>query len=255
MTDRYQALRREVRVLRAYVMLSTLGIAALALSAVRRAGAPTRFGEIDVQRINVVEPDGTLRMVIADKARSPGPIEHGKPFGYKGGTRPGLIFYNDEGTEDGGLVFGGAKEKNGPSAGAQLSFDQYDQDQVVYMNYQEDAGRRSMGLHVADRADFPLPALAAALDSINAMPDGPARTAARQKLFGLHDGRPMFAPRVFVGRDTARAATVVLSDPLGRPRLRMFVDSTGAPHLEFLDARGRVVQQFPTAGASPGHAG
>jgi hypothetical protein len=32
----------------------------------------TSFEEIDVQRINLVEPDGTLRMIISDKALWPG---------------------------------------------------------------------------------------------------------------------------------------------------------------------------------------
>ena len=54
------------------------------------------FDEITVHRINVVEPDGTLRMVISAHARLPGIIVHGKeqPF-----ARPqaGMLFYNDEG--------------------------------------------------------------------------------------------------------------------------------------------------------------
>jgi hypothetical protein len=37
----------------------------------------TKFGEIAVLRLNIVEPDGTLRMVISDKARFPGIILHG----------------------------------------------------------------------------------------------------------------------------------------------------------------------------------
>src|SRR5262245_13208431 len=42
----------------------------------------TSFDEIDVHRINVLEPDGTLRMVISNHARFPGIIVHGKekPF-------------------------------------------------------------------------------------------------------------------------------------------------------------------------------
>lgn len=237
-------LRRELRALRAYVILNTLAIAVVALAAFRGSSGPAKFDEIDVQRINVREPDGALRLVISNKALSPGPIEHGKPFGYKGGNRPGLIFYNDEGTEDGGLVFGGEDTGRGPSAGAQLSFDQYDQDQVVYLNYDEGHGKRTMGLHVADRGDVPIWQLAAELDSVNAMPAGPARTAARRKLLGLRDGKPLFAPRVFVGRDTARAADVVLSDPLGHPRLRLTVDSSGTPRIEFLDERGRIVREI-----------
>ena len=36
------------------------------------------FDEIDVHRINVVEPDGTLRMTISDRAQFPGMIVKGK---------------------------------------------------------------------------------------------------------------------------------------------------------------------------------
>jgi hypothetical protein len=60
----------------------------------------------------------------------------------------------------------------------------------------------------------------------------------------------MFAPRVFVGRDPSRSAILRLSDPMGRPRLRMIVDSLGAARIEFLDGRGRVVQQIPAVADS-----
>lgn len=248
MCDQQEKLHRELRALRGYVMLSTLALGVVALSAFRKASAPAKFDEIDVERINVREPDGKLRLVISDRARSPGPIARGKPFGYPGGTRPGLIFFNDEETENGGLVFEGRTEDGRHSAGAQLSFDQYDQDQVVYLTYQDQNGKRVMGLNVADRADIPITEQVAAMDSVNRMPDGPAKTAARQRLFGAHDGVPVFAPRVFVGRDQSRTAVLRLSDPMGRPRLRMSVDSTGAARIEFLDAQGRVVQQIPPAG-------
>jgi hypothetical protein len=37
-----------------------------------------RFDEIDVRRINVREPDGTLQMVISNHTRLPGVIARGK---------------------------------------------------------------------------------------------------------------------------------------------------------------------------------
>src|ERR1051325_7880837 len=71
------------------------------------------FDEIQVHRINVVEPDGTLRMVISNRDRLPGVIVKGKeskPF-----DRPeaGMLFYNDEGSENGGLIFGGHRNEKG----------------------------------------------------------------------------------------------------------------------------------------------
>jgi hypothetical protein len=250
MCDAHLGLQRELRGLRVYVALSTALIGFLSITAFRRSAEPTRFEEIDVQRINIREPDGKLRMILSNRARSTGPIAHGKPFGYPGGTRPGMIFFNDEETENGGLIFEGKAQNGGHASGAQLSFDQYDQDQVVYLTYDDENGKRTMGLNVADRGDVPITELAAAMDSINRMPDGPAKTAARQKLYGPRNGVPMFAPRVFVGRDPSRSAILRLSDPMGRPRLRMIVDSLGAARIEFLDGRGRVVQQIPAVADS-----
>ncbi len=221
MSEELSQLRGEIRTLRTYLVLTTTVMMVLTLSAFQRANVPTRFDEIDVQRINVREPDGKLRMVLSNRARSTGPIAHGKPFGYPGGGRPGIIFFNDEETENGGLVFEGRRDNGVVNAGAQLSFDQYDQDQVVTLAYDDQGGQRTMGLNVIDRAD----------------------TAGGQRPVGS----PMTAPRVFVGRDPARSAVLRLSDPFGRARLRLVVDSLGAARIEFLDGRGRVVQQIPAA--------
>src|SRR5258706_12394240 len=95
-------IRRELRLLKGYALVMTALLGTVSVAAFRQAAQKTKFTEIDVERINVVEPDGKLRLVISNRARSIGPIYKGKPFGYPGGTRPGLIFFNDEGTENGG---------------------------------------------------------------------------------------------------------------------------------------------------------
>src|ERR1043166_6267122 len=74
--------------------------------------APKPFDVISAQRINIVEPDVTLRMAISNHSRLPGIIVRGKE---KPLDRPqaGMIFYNDEGSEIGGLIFGGRKNAKG----------------------------------------------------------------------------------------------------------------------------------------------
>lgn len=42
---------------------------------------------------------------------------------------------------------------------------------------------------------------------------------------GPRDGVPMFAPRIYVGRDPDKNAMVNLSDKNGKLRIRMMVDS------------------------------
>jgi hypothetical protein len=242
-------LARELRALKLYALASTCLLLVLSLAAFRRQPAPggrARFTEIDVERINVVEPDGKLRMVISNRPRSIGPIYKGKPFGYPGGTRPGIIFFNDEGSENGGLGFSGRRGPDGQyQASSQLAFDQYDSDQIVYLSYADQNGQRRMGLTVGDRAEANIYELVAKRDSLQKLPNGPAKDSALRALMSPRDGVPLFAQRVFLGRDPSRSAVVNLSDPAGRPRLRLVVDSTGQPRLDFLDADGRVTYSLP----------
>ncbi|MGH7468950.1 MAG: hypothetical protein ACRENP_13430 [Longimicrobiales bacterium] len=239
-------IRRELRFLEGYAVLSTLVFGTLLLTAFRQNQEKQRFTEIDVERINIVEPDGKLRMVIANRPRSIGPIYKGKPFGYAGGSRPGIIFFNDEGTENGGLTFNGRRLPNGQiSSNLGMSFDQFDQDQVVVLNYSDNNGRRNMGFTINDRADANIFDLVAERDSIMKMPEGQARDEALRRWQGPRNGVPLNAQRVYLGRATNKSAVLNLSDPMGRPRLRLMVDSLGAAAVEFLDDQGRVTARLP----------
>ena len=240
-------IRRELRLLKGYAIVVTALLGTISLAAFRQASQKQKFTEIDVERINDVEKDGKLRMVISNRDRSIGPIYKGKPFGYAGGTRPGIIFFNDEGTENGGLTFDGKREADGTyHSQSGFSFDQFNQDQVLYLQYNDRNGRRNMGLTIADRADTDIYDLVAERDSImKAVPEGPARTAAIQKWAAPRNGVPLVAQRVYVGRDVSKAALVNLSDRNGKTRIRMMVDSLGAPSLEFLDETGKVTSRLP----------
>ncbi len=245
---------KQLRFLRAYTLVSTTALAVLGLAAFTRSGQPAkqRFTEIDVERINIVEPDGKLRMVIANRPRSIGPIYKGKPFGYAGGNRPGIIFFNDEGTENGGLTFNGRRGADGKfQSSLGMSFDQYNQDQVLYLQYNDQNGQRRMGFTVADRADVDIYDMIAERDSIMKMPEGPARAEALRKWQEPRNGVPLFAQRVYVGRDVARSALVNLSDPSGKPRVRLVVDSLGRASLDFLDETGRITFSLPDSARRP----
>jgi hypothetical protein len=238
-------IRREFRLLKTYAAIVTLVLGALSLSAFRRAAQPAKFTEIDVERINLREPDGKLRMVISNRARSIGPVYKGKPFGYPGGTRPGIIFFNDEETENGGLTFSGRTEDGKVRASGHLSFDQYGQDQVATLEYAEENGLRQMALAFDDRADADIYYWVVRRDSIRAMPEGAARTEALRQLTQPVNGVPLSARRVFIGRDATKGAALVLSDRLGKPRIRLRVDSLGAASLEFVNDSGRVTSRLP----------
>jgi hypothetical protein len=245
--DIRREIRRETRFLRIYGLLMTTAVGVMSMAAFRtQPSQKTKFVEIDVERINIVEPDGKLRMVISNRPRSIGPIYKGKEFGYKGGGRPGMIFFNDEGSENGGLTMTGSRDSLGRyQATTSMSFDQYDQDQILTLQYVDNSGRRRTGITVADRADVNIYDWVLQRDSINRMADTTARRVALEKLVGAHNGVPLFAQRVYVGRDVARSALVNLSDPLGKVRMRMRVDSLGRASLDFLDDNGKVTFSLP----------
>ncbi len=247
MSDR---LERDVRFLKRYAVISTLAFGVLMVAAFRQQNPEkVKFTEIDVERINVLEPNGMYRMVISNRPRSIGPIYKGKPFGYPGGGRPGMIIFNDEGTENGGFTFTGSKDASGRvRASTHMSFDQFNQDQILVLNYSEDPRGRTTGISVLDRADVDILDMVNERDSIQkalAADTAALRAALTQWATRPRNGQPLAAQRMFVGRDRTKSALMALSDPQGKVRLRLTVDSLGAARIEFLDAAGNVTRSLP----------
>jgi hypothetical protein len=201
------------RFLAVYSGVLTLVVSVSVLSGYSVQSKSAKFDEVVVQRLKIVEPDGTLRMVISNHARLPGIIVRGKeqPF-----TRPqaGMLFYNDEGSENGGLIFGGRRDVKGEvvDSGGSLSFDKYGANQVVQLIGVDDNEDRLAGLSVTD--------------SITG-------TDNRQ--------------RVWVGRGDDGSATVRLMDANGKKRIVIEVGPNGDPRLSFLDAEGNVISQLPAS--------
>src|SRR5437763_12561134 len=188
MNDR---LERDVRFLKRYAVASTLALVLISVAAFTRQSQHAKFDEIDVERINVVEKDGKLRLVISNRDRSPGPIYKGKAFGYQGGGRPGMLFFNDEGSENGGLGFSGRRLPDGSvEASTGMSFDQFDEDQVLVLNYSDRRGRRNVGMQILDRADVNIYNWVLKRDSINAMPNGPGKDSALKQWAEPRPGEP-----------------------------------------------------------------
>src|SRR4051794_41930493 len=94
---------RDVRFLKRYAIVTTALCLSATLAAFRHASpAHEKFTEIDVERINVLEPDGKYRLGISNRPRSIGPIYKGKPFGYAGGGRPVSSFSTTKGPRTAG---------------------------------------------------------------------------------------------------------------------------------------------------------
>jgi hypothetical protein len=195
----------------------------------------TSFAEIDVQRINVREPDGTLRMTISNSATAPGLIFKGKEHAFPNRQAAGILFFDDEGTEDGGLLFGGAKKGQNASSGGHLSFDQYEQDQVISLDQTEDHGRRRAGLTFFDRPSTPIPV--DLIDRVSTQ-EGSDEFEALSKAGGFG------YPRLFIGKTEERESSVILRDARGLARLKLTVTPAGVASIEFMNESGKIVRRI-----------
>jgi hypothetical protein len=234
-------------VLLAYSVVATTVIGfALARDA---TGNPTKvaYDEIDVKRINLREDDGTLRMVISNKARFPGLIIRGKEHAHPSGRKTaGFLFFNEEGTENGGLIFEGKTENGKVTSGGHISFDQYERDQTVQMTYDEAEGKRRAAFIVHD---YPFaPNDDAAWEKAVAMPAGAAKDAEFTRLRELHGPYR----RAFIGRSRDDSSGMALFDAKGRPRITMIVTAEGAASIQFLDEKGKAVKTVTPSSKDPG---
>ncbi|HEV2469836.1 MAG TPA: hypothetical protein VGS78_11620 [Candidatus Sulfotelmatobacter sp.] len=239
------------RFLAVYSGLVTLAFAVTVcvgfLGAAQGSGKVVEFDRIRVHRIDVVEPNGTPRMIIADRAEYPGSFYHGREI-----ARPdrsdsaGMLFLNDEGTEDGGLIYGGATEDGKRSSFSHLSFDQYEQDQTVVMGTALDPdGTKTAGISLDDRPEEPItPEVMDEAEKIKAMPHGDARAAAWAAYQKKH---PFGEERAALLRDSDGSVGLNLKDEQGRVRLRMSVKKDGDPVIELLDEKGQVRRSISIA--------
>src|SRR5690349_11366722 len=121
-----EKIAKEVRFLKIYAGIVTVMFAVVFLTAFA-TNKNQKFDDIEVKRINVVDDDGKLRMVISNKDRQHFGISDGKLIERKNGRpTPGIIFFNHLGDEMGGLVVG---ENGGKGHFGSFTFDKVQGDQ------------------------------------------------------------------------------------------------------------------------------
>lgn len=242
-------IEREIRQLKAYACCSTLLFAVLIFVAAKRAPGTARFTEIDAERINIRETNGKLRLAIANTDRMPGGTVAGVDLKYRDGKRggAGMIFFNDEGDEDGGLTWEGKATDGTHIASSTIRFDNYRQNEAIGMSHDQDGDKKESALEVWDSPNTPITAeFAQQLVRVSSMPDGASKKAAMDTLIKQHATEVgHLTRRVFVGRTQNDDAAVLLMDRNGKPRIRMAVDSTNNASLQFLDEGGKVVSSWP----------
>ncbi|MFD2034420.1 hypothetical protein ACFSKL_06435 [Belliella marina] len=244
-------MNRELVLLRTFSLAMAGGMVLLASVAFKNNGNH-HFEEINAERINIVEADGTVKMIITNVDKFPnGDTKiNDRPTNADRKKRSGMIFFNEDGIECGGFIYDGALTENGHSAGLSLTFDQYDGDQVMQLlttdAKQGDRRRVSSSLVFMDRPEhesqqktMEIMAEVQALRKTD-----PAAARAKMQEYqeqGLAGG----APRVMLGKSGSQNNGLFLFDDQGMPRAMFYVDQANQAKLDFYDENGEVLFSFP----------
>jgi hypothetical protein len=226
-----------MRLLKSYVVIVASLVVVVTLFTLREKPAATRFEEISVERMNVVEKDGRVRLVVSNKARFPGLMVKGEEHPYPRGVA-GIVFIDAEGNESGTLATHVRRTEQDFGAYSGLQFGATAQGQIG-MIYDDDAGQREAGLFIRGAAADATTQLLERGRKVQEMPEGADKARAMAEL-----RRAEGPQRVTIARMKDQSAAVALSDPQGNPRLRMIVDANGEPRVEFLDASGGVTRSL-----------
>lgn len=189
-----EKLTKDVRFLKLYAGIITILFGVMLFSAFT-VSRNQKFDQIDVERINIVEKDGKLKMVISNKERQhPGTMD-GKYYKEREGQRSaGMIFFSERGDEIGGLIFDG---NDGEGQGGSLTFDKFRGDQTIQFIHNENKeGKYYAGLNINDE-NMALTDRINKIKEIEKLPTKDEQKAAFQK---MRDNGEFLVNRMFIGR-------------------------------------------------------
>lgn len=231
------------------ILLAFAGV--VLLSSFGKNDDSKKFKEITVERINVVNADGTPVMVIANKQRIANPVIGGKeyPVSVSEGREymAGMVFFNEAGDEMGGLLFNSFKMPNGRIAGiGHLSFDRYNDNQVMALQYNENKSGVRSGLSIFDRpGDGTFKKYMDMVEESKLKTTSPDRQMQiNTSLKEISEKNGLGTQRLFIGSANERAE-IELKDKKGTVKGRFYVDDNGEAKLEFLNDKGEVTAAFP----------
>lgn len=247
-------MNREIVFLRAFAVATVAGIVMITSTAFKNAGNQ-KFNEIDVERINIVEKDGTVKMIITNVERFPNGTAkiNNRPTNVDRKKRSGMLFFNEDGIECGGFIYDGKKNTNGHSSGLSLTYDQYDGDQVIQLLTQDykEGDKRFVGssLMFNDRPSKESQSQTAQimkeLDEL-----GKKDPKAAEEKYKMYEAKGLIggAPRVMLGKSRSENNGLFLFDDKGMPRAMFYVDKNNNAKLDFFDDKGNVISSFPQKG-------
>lgn len=175
--------------------------------------------ELNVEKLNICEADGTIKLALFNSKNIPGMIMDGVdllPGHRQEDGISGLMFYNNEGDECGGLIYNSQVDENGKvSAGMSLTFDQYKQDQVLQLILAQEGELRQYGVNIFDRPEQHIK------ESLNTLRMFQKEEDPEKKKEHLNNLQRNNHKRMFFGKDFDGEPKVVIYNKQGQEKIKL----------------------------------
>lgn len=244
-------MNKELVLLRTFAVSTALASSFLFFGSFRPSGTQ-KFETIDVQRINVIENDGTVKMIITNAGLFPNGEEkiNERNTNKTRKKRAGMLFFNEDGIESGGLIYDGEKAENGHSSGLSLTFDQYDGDQVMQLlttdSKKGDKRTVSSSLVFNDRpVNETQQKTSEIMEELAALRKSNPDEARKKYQEYTEKGFLGGAPRIMLGKSRSQNNGLFLFDDKGMPRAMFYIDQDNNPKLEAFDEQGNLTHTWP----------
>ena len=209
-----------------------------------------KFKTIDVERINIVEADGTVKMIITNVAEFPNGTTsvNNKIVNKDRKKRSGMLFFNEDGIECGGFIYDGTKNENGHSSGLSLTYDQYNGDQVMQLLTTDSGNGDERSVNSAltfnDRAaNETQEGAQRIMEELRSIKDKDLRRQKQQEY--VDQGLIGAKTRIMLGKTRSENNGLFLFGDNGNPKAMFYVDKNNNVKLEVYDDEGKVTNSWP----------
>ncbi len=233
-------LERKINFLTAYAILSALIISFFAFSSFSQKERNEKLDELIVKKITIIGEDNLPRMVLSNETRQHSGRMNGKEWEKR--ERPsGIIFFNNEGDECGGLVYQ-TKENNGKIiSGMSFTMDNYKDDQVLQIlndeYYSDGKAYIERGISINQ---FPvgsnIDVRNKKLKELRTIVDEKERNTKIRELM-KNEGS---VNRLFIGKTKGNSSGLFLAGPDGSPKMMIYVDDKGIPKIQTFGENGEM---------------
>lgn len=231
-------IKRQVNLLTGYAIISSILLAFFTLSSFNESDKKLKLDELTLKKLNLIGEDGSLRVVISNETRQHSGRMDGIDLPKR--KRPaGIIFFNNQGDECGGIIANVSSEKGATNSGMSFTMDNFHDDQVIQIlndeTYENGAAKIQRGLTINE---FPvgtnLIARSAKFEELEKIKDSKEKDEKMNALWSKEGSKK----RLFVGRNKNNDSGLFLYDTDGKPKMKIYVDKNGSPKIEVIDENG-----------------